>query len=200
MDRWSAGSTTRSKGATSIRCVATLVMIGFSERSSPAAIDHLASLLFEHTPIEDVIIVVMPKENTAIHLDMIFTQVDRELCVVYPPHFVGPERLAVLHWRKGQAQMREMPNVFAALQAVGLPLEPIFCGGERRVMQEREQWSSGCNFCAMRPGVVTSYASQRSNASRNGEDGIPSHPGGGFSDWRRPIARQRSRGDHVRRW
>ncbi|HZO18146.1 MAG TPA: arginine deiminase family protein, partial [Gemmatimonadaceae bacterium] len=56
-----------------------LVMIGFSERSSPAAIDHLTSLLFEHTPIEDVIIVVMPKENTAIHLDMIFTQVDREL-------------------------------------------------------------------------------------------------------------------------
>ena len=134
-----------------------LVMIGFSERSSPAAIDHLTSLLFAHTPIEDVIIVVMPKENTAIHLDMIFTQVDHELCVVYPPHFVGPERLAVLHRRKGQAQMREMPNVFAALQAVSLPLEPIFCGGERRVYQEREQWSSGCNFCAMRPGVVTSY-------------------------------------------
>jgi arginine deiminase len=134
-----------------------LVMIGFSERSSPAAIDHLTSLLFEHTPIEDVIIVVMPKENTAIHLDMIFTQVDRELCVVYPPHFVGPERLAILHRRKGQAQMREMPNVFAALQSVGIPLEPIFCGGERRIYQEREQWSSGCNFCAMRPGVVISY-------------------------------------------
>lgn len=134
-----------------------LVMIGFSERSSPAAIDHLTSLLFEHTPIEDVIVVVMPKENTAIHLDMIFTQVDRELCVVYPPHFVGPERLAILHRRKGQAQMREMPNVFAALQSVNMPLEPIFCGGERRIYQEREQWASGCNFCTMRPGVVTSY-------------------------------------------
>jgi arginine deiminase len=134
-----------------------LVMIGFSERSSPAAIDHLTSLLFEHTPIEDVIIVVMPKENTAIHLDMIFTQVDRELCVVYPPHFVGPERLAILHRRKGQMQMREMPNVFAALQSVSMPLEPVFCGGERRVYQEREQWASGCNFCAMRPGVVMSY-------------------------------------------
>ncbi|MGQ0714340.1 MAG: arginine deiminase [Gemmatimonadaceae bacterium] len=134
-----------------------LVMIGFSERSSPAAIDHLTALLFEHTPIQDVIIVVMPKENTAIHLDMIFTQVDRELCVVYPPHFVGPERLAILHRHRGQAQMREMPNVFAALQAVNMPLEPIFCGGDRRAYQEREQWASGCNFCTMRPGVVTSY-------------------------------------------
>lgn len=139
-----------------------LVMIGFSERSSPAAIDHLTALLFEHTPIEDVIVVVMPKENTAIHLDMIFTQVDRELCVVYPPHFVGPERLAILHRRKGWAQMREMPNVFAALQAVGMPLEPIFCGGDRRIFQEREQWASGCNFCAMRPGVVTSYGRNES--------------------------------------
>jgi arginine deiminase len=134
------------------------VMIGFSERSSPAAIDNLASLLFEKTQVSDVIVVVMPKENTAIHLDMIFTQIDRELCVIYPPHFVGPERLAILHWRKGHAQVREMPNVFAALQSIEMPLEPVFCGGDRRVTQEREQWASGCNFVAVRPGLVLSYA------------------------------------------
>jgi arginine deiminase len=134
------------------------VMLGFSERSSPAAIDHLVSLLFAGTAVTDVIVIVMPKENTAIHLDMIFTQVDKELCVVYPPHFVGPERLAVLHRRAGQHQMREMPNVFAALQAVGLPMEPIFCGGTRRTVQEREQWASGCNFVAVRPGAILSYA------------------------------------------
>jgi arginine deiminase len=137
---------------------ADTLMIGFSERSSPAAIDNLAQLLFEKTACTDIIVVVMPKENTAIHLDMIFTQADRELAVVYPPHFVGSERLSVLHWRKGQQQLREMPNIFAALQAVGLPMEPIFCGGERRVTQEREQWASGCNFVAIRPGLVLSYA------------------------------------------
>ena len=37
-------------------------------------------------------------------------------------------------------------------------MEPIFCGGTRRIMQEREQWSSGCNFATMRPGVVLSYS------------------------------------------
>ena len=133
------------------------VMIGFSERSSPAAIDTLTDLLFEKTSVTDVIVVVMPKENTAIHLDMIFTQVDRELCVLFPPHFIGPERLRILHRRKGQHHVEELPNVFAALQSVGLPMEPIFCGGARRIMQEREQWASGCNFVAMRPGVVLSY-------------------------------------------
>ena len=137
---------------------ADTVMVGFSERSSPAAIDHLTELLFEHTPVTDVIVVVMPREHTAIHLDMTFTQLDRDLAAVFPPHFVGPERLAVLHRRKGQQQMRDMPNIFAALQAVDLPMEPIFCGGERRIVQEREQWASGCNFVAVRPGVVLSYA------------------------------------------
>jgi arginine deiminase len=136
---------------------ADTLLMGFSERSSPAAIDHLTELVFEHTPVTDVIVVVMPTEHTAIHLDMIFTQIDRDLCAVYPPHFVGAERLAILHRRKGHRQMKEMPNIFAALQAVGLPMEPVFCGGTRRIVQEREQWASGCNFIAVRPGVLLSY-------------------------------------------
>ena len=135
-----------------------LVLIGFSERSSPGAIDHLASVLFNETKVRDIVIVVMPKENTAIHLDMIFTQVDRELCVCFPPHFIGPERLSVLHWRKGQSTLTEKTDVFSALADCGMPLTPIFCGGERRIVQEREQWASGCNFVALRPGLVMSYA------------------------------------------
>lgn len=135
-----------------------LVVLGFSERSSPAAIDQLASIFFEQTDVRDVIVVVMPKENTAIHLDMIFTQVDRELCMVFPPHFIGPERLPILHWRKGEATIRERPSIFTALADCDMPIEPIFCGGSIRTIQEREQWASGCNFVAMKPGVILSYA------------------------------------------
>jgi arginine deiminase len=134
------------------------LMIGFSERSSPAAIDNLADLLFRSTTITDIIIVIMPGEESAIHLDMVFTQVDRELCVVHPPHFMGPERLPILHWRKGQKSLREMPDIFHALEECGLRVEPILCGGHRRITQEREQWSSGCNFLAVRPGLVLSYS------------------------------------------
>jgi len=133
------------------------LLIGFSERSTPAAIDGLAELLFAHTPIENIIVVVMPKTNTAIHLDMLFTQVDRELCVVHPPAFLGPERLPVLLWRKGESRLQETTDLFAALAACGLPMEPIRCGGNSRILQEREQWASGCNFVAVQPGVVLSY-------------------------------------------
>src|ERR1051326_532800 len=53
-----------------------LLLLGFSERSSPAALDHLCDLVFEHCGVKDVIVVVLPNERTAIHLDMIFTQLD----------------------------------------------------------------------------------------------------------------------------
>jgi len=135
-----------------------VLLIGFSERSSPAGIDSLATLLFEQTEVSNLIVVVMPQEATAIHLDMIFTHVDRELCVIYPPHFIGPYRLPILHWQKGDSRMREQPDIFAALKHCGMPMEPILCGGSRRIVQDREQWASGCNFTALRPGVVTSYA------------------------------------------
>jgi arginine deiminase len=134
-----------------------LLVIGFSERTSPAAIDHLTEVLFERTGVTDVLVVVMPKEPTAIHLDMLFTQVDRGLCVVYPPYFLGPERLAVLHRKKGCDGVREMPDFFTALREVASPLEPIFAGGKRRAMQDREQYTSGCNFLALKPGVIVSY-------------------------------------------
>ncbi len=135
-----------------------LLVLGFSERSSPAALDQLCDLAFEKCGVSDVIIVVLPTERTAIHLDMIFTHIDREVCVVYPPFFVGPERLAVLHRRKRSKGVKEIPNFFAAMQAVDLPLEPVFCGGNARPVQEREQWSSACNFLTVRPGVGVTYA------------------------------------------
>jgi len=135
-----------------------VLLIGFSERSSPAGIDSLATILFEQTEVTNLIVVVMPQEATAIHLDMIFTHVDRELCVIYPPHFIGPYRLPILQWKKGDSHMKQQPDLFAALKDCGLPMEPILCGGSKRIVQDREQWASGCNNTTLRPGVITSYA------------------------------------------
>jgi arginine deiminase len=134
-----------------------LLLVGYSSRSSAAALDHLCDVAFEQCGIRDVIVVVMPGETVAIHLDMIFTQIDRELAVVYPPHFFGPGRLAVLHRRKGEARVHEAENLFAALRAVDFPIEPIRCGGHHRAVQDREQWGSGCNLVTVRPGVVLAY-------------------------------------------
>ncbi len=167
---------------------ADLVVLGFSERSSPAALDLLCELLFARGGVRDVIVVVLPKEPTAIHLDMIFTQVDRELCIVSPPHFVGPERLAVLHRRRDEAGVREMPNLFAALAAVELPLEPVFCGGERRADQEREQWGSGCNFVSVRPGVLVGYDRNEATLGELVKAGFRIVPAGKFLKGEQAVA------------
>jgi arginine deiminase len=131
--------------------------LGLSERSSPAAIEALVEGLRERAGVEHVLVVVLPNDSPAIHLDMIFTLVDREHCVVYPPYFMGPSRLPVLHYRPGEKGVRAHDDFFAALAEAGVPLEPIRCGGQHPTRQEREQWASGCNFVAVRPGLVLGY-------------------------------------------
>jgi arginine deiminase len=128
----------------------------------------------------------MPRTPTAIHLDMLFSQLDRELCAIYPPYFVGPERLAVLHRRKGVDGVREMPDFFSALRAVEMPLEPVFCGGRQRTSQDREQWSSACNFVAVRPGTVIGYVRNEATLdelARAGFRAVPSVNFLAFDDW-----------------
>ena len=150
------------------------VIMGLSQRSSPGAFDAIADELARSHGIEHIIVVVLPSDRAMIHLDMVFTMVDRTHAVVYPPAFVGPDRYAVLYHRTGDGgSVREMPNLFAALREVDLPLEPIFCGGQRRSFQEREQWSSGCNFVAVRPGVVLGYSrNERTYAEMEKEAGF----------------------------
>jgi len=134
-----------------------LAMVGLSERSSPAAIEGLVEGLRETAGIEHVLVCVLPAESPAIHMDMIMTMVDREQCVVYPPYFFGPARLPVLYYKPDAKGVRAFDDLFQALKKVELPLEPIWCGGQHPTRQEREQWSSGCNFIAVRPGVVLGY-------------------------------------------
>ena len=136
-----------------------LAMVGLSERSSPSAVEGLVEGLKEKAGIDHVLVVVLPTDSPAIHLDMIFTMVDRTHCVVYPPYFFGPGRLPALHYRPGDAGVRAYDDVFSALEHVGMgDVQPIWCGGRHPTRQEREQWASGCNFVAVRPGVVLGYS------------------------------------------
>ncbi|HUF12417.1 MAG TPA: arginine deiminase family protein [Longimicrobiales bacterium] len=134
-----------------------LAVLGLSQRSSPGAFDTIAGNLMQRG-IEDILVVILPTDRAMIHLDMIFSMIDREQCVVFPPSFIGPARSPVLHYSARRGVMTEEEDLFSALRSVDLKLQPILCGGERRTFQEREQWSSGCNFVAVRPGVILGYS------------------------------------------
>lgn len=137
-----------------------LVLIGYSERTSVAGIDRLMRSIASQGPVTDFIVVEIPKSRATIHLDMIFTMVDRDQCVVFPPLVTGSQRCRAYHCRFGRgdgARIEEFPDVLSALKAQGVDLEPIACGGEDSFRQEREQWASGANFFAFGPGRILGY-------------------------------------------
>lgn len=137
-----------------------LILIGYSERTTAAGIDRLIAAIAAHGRAKNFIVLEMPKSRASIHLDMIFTMVDRDKCVIYPPLISGSNRCRALHIAyagQGQSKITEYSSLPKALKAQNLDLQPIACGGSNRFNQEREQWASGANFFAMAPGHIIGY-------------------------------------------
>ncbi|NDY94607.1 arginine deiminase family protein [Wenzhouxiangella limi] len=138
-----------------------LVVIGYSERTSVSGVDQLMRAIAARGPVRNFIVVEIPKTRATIHLDMIFTMVDRDKCVVFPPLITGQHRSRAFHCRfddADRAEIREFDGVLPALRALGVDLSPISCGGEDEFEQQREQWASGANFFAFGPGRILGYA------------------------------------------
>jgi arginine deiminase len=111
--------------------------------------------------VRNFIVVEIPKTRATIHLDMIFTMVDTNKCVVFPPLITGHQRSRAFHCRfddPERASITEFDGVLPALQALGVDLQPVSCGGEDEFEQQREQWASGANFFAFGPGRILGYA------------------------------------------
>ena len=176
-----------------------LLVVGFSERTSPEALDRLCDVAFERGLATDVLVVVMPKAPTAIHLDMIFSHVDHELCVVYPPYFVGPERLAVLHRRKGMDGVREMPNFFAARQGAGPAAGADLRRGQRPHPPGAGAVELGMQLPRGAAGHDRELPPQRRDAVRAGAGGLPPGAGGQLPRLRRLARGQAPHRDHRRR-
>ena len=141
-----------------------LAVIGYSERTSAAGIDRLMRSIAAQGPIRNFVVVEIPKTRATIHLDMIFTMVDHDKCVVYPPLITGTHRSRafVCTFNGGpEARISEFRDVLAALASLGLDLAPINCGGDESFHQEREQWASGANFFAFGPGRIIGYDHNR---------------------------------------
>ena len=54
-------------------------------------------------------------------------------------------------------------------------------------MQEREQWSSGCNFLAVRPGLVLSYSRNEATLREMEKTGFRIIPAAEFLDETSPV-------------
>jgi arginine deiminase len=61
--------------------------------------------------------VILPTDRAMIHLDMIFTMIDREHCVVFPPNFVGPTRCRCCTTVRAEGHARDAEPVRGAAAA-----------------------------------------------------------------------------------
>jgi arginine deiminase len=143
-----------------------VLAVGCSERTQADAIHLLAESLRAHRAghedsFDFLLMVLMPKKRSAMHLDTIFTRISEDECLVYPPYFVEGSRellnVTRIDLRHPELRMSTQPSLLRTLRAVGIDLRPISCGGEDPIMQQREQWTDGANAFCLAPGVITSY-------------------------------------------
>ncbi len=138
-----------------------LVVLGYSERTSPAAIDFLARRLSRGKSSFHVLAVELPKQRATIHLDMIFTMLDVDTFMIFPPLITGAGKCKAYHMllSDGVVQsIQEYSGLPKALRRLGMEIHMVACGGDDPFRQEREQWTSGANFFAFAPGQVLGFA------------------------------------------
>jgi arginine deiminase len=134
------------------------VLIGMSERTQARMIEQVAQALFAEGAAERVITAVMTKDRAHMHLDTVFTMLDRDKATAYPQVV---EKIRAISLRPGTGGgfhvTEEESFVGAVADAMGVDrLQVIETGGDR-YQQEREQWDDGNNVVALEPGVVVAY-------------------------------------------
>jgi arginine deiminase len=135
------------------------VLIGLSERTQARMIEQIARALFAKGAAERVIAVVMTKDRAHMHLDTVFTLLDRDKATAYPKVI---DQVRAISLRPGSSEGRfhvtEEPSFLGAVaDALGVDrLQVVETGGDA-YQQEREQWDDGNNVVALEPGVVVAY-------------------------------------------
>ncbi len=139
-----------------------LLCIGQGIRTDAKGIEFLAHT-FSNRPKFNIIVQELPHHpESFIHLDMVYTFLDRDRCMMYEPmlrktaEFAG-KSTTWIEIDGGKVKHHNCKNMLEALKHVGFDMEPVFCGGDDLWMQQREQWHSGANFFSIAPGKVIGY-------------------------------------------
>jgi len=138
-----------------------VLIIGTGLRTTSQGIDYIANKIKGKSTLRHIIVQQLPQTpESFIHLDMVFTLLDRDICMVYEPLILKLNKYLTIHMivENGEiTSINEVSNIVEALKSVNMPMKPILCGGENKYIQEREQWHSGANFFAFAPGKIIGY-------------------------------------------
>ena len=135
------------------------VAIGMSERTQARMIEMVAKKLFEKGGAERVLVAVMTKDRAHMHLDTVFTLLDRDIATAFPKVVNNIRAVSLRPGKKaGDFHVTEEKSFLEAVaDALKIKkLNVVETGGDEYQMQ-REQWDDANNTVALEPGVVVSY-------------------------------------------
>jgi arginine deiminase len=143
-----------------------VIAVGLSERTNRLGIEDLATALAARDDGPRFLVVVeLPRRRAYMHLDTLFTPVDRQMALVFMPVVVhqGSERATVyeIDLRSKNRNWAPRADLLSCLSRRGAGFEPISCGGNDPIAQQREQWTDGANVLALAPGVIAMYDRNR---------------------------------------
>lgn len=142
-----------------------ILAVGISQRTKAAAIDELAKNLFrdKNCEIDTVLAFNIPNTRAFMHLDTVFTQIDRNKFTYHPGIM---DTLQVFEITEGSDENSDedlnvveindsLENILSTY--LKMPITLIPCAGGDKVAAEREQWNDGSNTLCIAPGVVIVY-------------------------------------------
>jgi arginine deiminase len=135
------------------------VAIGMSERTTGQMIEKIALALFARGAADRIIAAGMSRDRAHMHLDTVFTFVDRDCATLFPKVVDSITAYSVRPAdREGELDVRPEDSFLGAVKdALELKdLRVIGTGGDSW-QAEREQWDDGNNVVALEPGVVVAY-------------------------------------------
>lgn len=140
-----------------------VILVGTGARTSTEGIDFITEIIKEKkSGTKHIIVQELPSTpESFIHLDMTFTFLDRNACMIYEPLILKNTKYHTIKITIDNGRVTAIKaeeNLLKALKSVGMELNPVTCGGHGDPwVMEREQWHSGANFFAIAPGKVIGY-------------------------------------------
>ncbi|HSZ72836.1 MAG TPA: arginine deiminase family protein [Cytophagaceae bacterium] len=134
------------------------LLIGSSERTNDRGIALIKQKLqSHHHDIDYLSVAYMPASRYCMHWDTVFTFTDYNEAVAYQPLLNNRDNLPVktIGLREDKEIRFKNFQDFISEFIPGLALIP--CGDGLYPFDQREQWTDGCNFFALKPGVIIGY-------------------------------------------
>ena len=157
------------------------VLIGMSERTQGSMIEQLADSLFTHGSAERVIACVMTKDRAHMHLDTVFTMLDRDKVTLFPKVVNQIQAISLRPGKKaGDFHITHEAGLIPAVEdALKVKITVVETGGDS-YQAEREQWDDANNTVAVEPGVVIVYERNTHTIAKMRAAGVTVIPIAGF--------------------